>query len=246
MSLFRKKRPADDVPKHIEIWGHFIEVNRLLRRVMLLSSAITLVAVAGAMYMMLVAFHRPVVYFVDSDGHASYGGRLGDAETPLDVEARYVAKKFLKHAMAFHSLTIESDLAEAWNLMTDELRQEQSAELAEYEAERGHSFVAFVKEQQIRTVLDFFRIDVENHNDKTWAVRITGLARTWPLSRVGEEAGFSAKEFEAQLTLVRVPRSELSPNGLLVSHQATRLFEPKKEAEALEETVPAPSPRPGP
>jgi hypothetical protein len=149
-----------------------------------------------------------------------------------------MAKRFLEHTMAFHSLTIESDLAEAWNLMTDELRAQQSAELAEYERLRGHSFVAYVKQQEIRTVLDYRRLQVESHNGKTWTVRVQGTARTWPLSRVGEEAAFRAREFEAQLTLVRVPRTETTPHGLLVSHQSTRFFEPKDEAVAREETVP--------
>jgi hypothetical protein len=229
---------------HVEIWEHFIDQNRLLRRIAVALSAITFVAVAGATWLALVAFHRPVVYYVNSEGQAVYGGRLGGAELPHDVEVRYVARRFVEHTLAFHSLTIQADLAEAWNLMTDELRDEQAAELARYESERGYSFVDFVKDQQIRTVLDISRIDVTNHNDETWAVRLSGLARTWPLNRVGEQAGFEARDFEAQLTLVRVPRTEHTANGLLVAKQSTRFFEPKDPAALLEDTVPAPEPGP--
>jgi hypothetical protein len=236
----REGKPAQrDRPKHIEIWEHFVDVHRMLKRMVVVMSLTTFIAVAGGTWLALVALHRPVVYYVDSDGRAAHGGRLDGADVPHDVEARYVAKQFLRHKLAFNSLSVESDLAAAWNLMTDELREEQAAELAEYAAARGYSFVSFVKQQQIRTVLDFDRIELQNHHDRTWAVRITGLARTWPLNRVGEEAGYQAREFDAQLTLVRVPRTELSPNGLLVATQAMRFFEPKQQAQALEETVPA-------
>jgi hypothetical protein len=223
---------------HIEIWDHFVAVNRMLKRMVVVSSATALLAVGFAAWLGLVALERPVVYYVAPDGAAAFGGRLGDADAPLEVEVRYLAKRFVRHAVAANSLTIEADLAEAWNLMTDELRAEHTAELAAYERERGYSFVEHIQRQQIRTAIDIDRVDITNHNDRAFAVRLTGRVRTWPLNRVGEEAGFEERDLEAQLTLVRVPRTESTPNGLLVAQQATRFFAPTGEAEALEETVP--------
>lgn len=233
------RKQAAPAPRHIEIWEHFVEVNRLLKRMVIAMSATTFVAVALGAWLALVALHRPVVYYVGPDGAAVAGGRLSGADVPRDVEARYVAKRFLQHAVAANSLTIERDLAEAWNLMTDQLRDEHAAELAAYEAERGYSFVDYVARQQIRTALDIDRMDVTNHNDSSWSVRVVGRVRTWPLSRVGEEAGFEERQLEAQLTLVRVQRTEQTPNGLLVAQQAARFFATTTEAAALEETVPA-------
>ena len=41
--------------------------------------------------------------------------RLRAQAGPSLVEVRYVAKKFLERYLAFNSLTIERDLAEAWD-----------------------------------------------------------------------------------------------------------------------------------
>ena len=45
-----------------------------------------------------------------------------------------------------------------------------------------------------------------------------------PLGRVGEEAAFTERDIEALLTLVRCPRTEKTPNGLLVAKAAARFF----------------------
>lgn len=243
MPLFPRRRASaasqDVKPRHIEIWENLLEVNHVLKRLIYVSSTTSFLAIAFAVWMALLAFERPVVYYVDPAGAATYGGRLGNIDVPQEAEIRYLTRRFLQHTMAFNSLTIESDLAEGANLMTSDLRDMQARELAQYQTDRGMSFVSFVKAQEIRTALDFQRIEVTNHNDKTWAVRVTGTLRTWPLSRVGEEAGFAAKTFEVNLTFIRVPRTELTPNGLLVSHQARRFFEAPDQAKALEQTVPS-------
>src|SRR5438309_748768 len=76
-------------------------------------------------------------------------------------------------------------------------------------------FVAYVKRQGIQTELAFDdkRTELRDHSGKVFTVRLRGVARTWPLGRMGEDAGFSAKEFDAIVTLVRCPRTEQTPNG---------------------------------
>ena len=225
--------------KHIEIWGHVLSVNRVLKRTCAAMSVICILSVGGAVYTIWAALENAVVYYVDSDGRAVHGGRLGNASVPQRVEAVYVAKQFLRKSIAFDSSSVAADLADAWNLMTDELQTEQRKELAAYERERGQSFVDYVAGQQIRTILAFENVEVEPTGDG-FRVRARGEARIWPLSAVGEEAGFVTRGFEAHLALMQVERTELSPNALLVSKQATRFFEGKTDATSMEETVPSP------
>jgi hypothetical protein len=228
MSFFRPtpsaKKPPQ--PRHVEIWGELEENNRFLRRFAVAAAAWAFVALAAASYALLVALYRPLAFHVDPEGQASFVGRLREQLAPTTAEVRYVAKHFLGRYLAFNSLTVESDLAEAWNLMTSELRAEQEGTLAQYKKEHGEEFVAVIKKQGIQTVLDFDpkRIEATSHNDKAFTVHLRGTARTWPLNRAGNDAAFSQRELEAFVTLVRCARTEQTPNGLLVAKVSSRFY----------------------
>jgi hypothetical protein len=118
--------------------------------------------------------------------------------------------------------------------MTLELQTQQNETLRRYLSEHNEAFVAYVKKQGIQTVLEFDgkRVDVTDHNGKAFTVRLRGTARTWPLNRVGEEAAFTAREFESFVTLVRCPRTEQTPNGLLVAKVSNRFYVEEKKTVA--------------
>jgi hypothetical protein len=214
------------VPRHVEIWGHLEENNRFLRRFALACTAWAFLALAAASYALLVALYRPLAFHVDSEGQATLMGRLREQLAPTEPEVRYVARHFLARYVAFNSLTIESDLADAWNLMTTELRAEQERTLAQYKKEHGEEFASVIRKQGIQTVLEIDpkRVDLTDHNGKAFTVRLRGTARTWPLNRAGQDAAFSEREVEAFVTLVRCARTEQTPNGLLVAKVSSRFF----------------------
>jgi hypothetical protein len=228
MKLFRRplKTRRPELPRHVEIWGHLEENNRFLRRFALACAGWAFLALAAASYALLVALYRPLAFHVDTEGQASLVGRLREQLAPTTAEVRYVAKHFIGRYLAFNSLTIESDLAEAWNLMTGELRSEQERTLAQYKKDHGEEFVSVIKKQGIQTVLEFDprRIETSDHNGKAFTVRLRGTARTWPLNRSGQDAAFSEREVEAFVTLVRCARTEQTPNGLLVAKVSSRFY----------------------
>lgn len=215
-------RPA----RHVEIWGQIEAQNRFLRRLAVGASVWAFLALAGTAYAIELALFHPLAFHVDYDGRSTFIGRARESAAPTEPEVRYVAKQFLGHYAAMNSLTIESDLADAWNLMTTELREEHERQLAEYRRGHERDFVAFVKEQGIQVVLDLpsEKVRVTEHDGKAWTVRLAGVARTWPLSRVGDPAAFTERDVEAILTLVRCPRTEQTPNGLLVAKVSTRFY----------------------
>jgi hypothetical protein len=220
-----KTKPAD-APAHVEIWGDLVASNRFLRRLTIGACVWAFLALSVGAFALYVGLFRPLAYYVDSSGEAAFLGRVREQAAPQEVEVRYVAKEFAQRFIAFNSLTIQSDLAEAWNMMTDELRTQQEAALADYSRVNGTDFIAYVKGQGIQTVLevDQRHVDVTNHNDKAFTVRLRGKMKTWPLNRVGEEAAVLEKDFESMVTLVRCPRTVLTPNGLLVAKFSTRTF----------------------
>src|SRR5687767_11483197 len=132
-------------PRHVEIWGEIEQQNRFLRRLAIAASLWAFVALAGGAYALNVGLFRPLAFHVDAEGHSTFVGRLRESSAPTEAEVRFVAKQFLQRFTAANSLTIEADLADAWNLMTDELRAQHERMLADYEREHQKDFVAFVK-----------------------------------------------------------------------------------------------------
>ena len=218
----KKEQP----PRHVEAWGELVDANRFFRRFAAVCAGWAFLALAVASYAVLVALYRPLAFHVDGEGVATFVGRLRDQVAPSQAEVRYVAKEFLQRYIAFNSLTVERDLADAWNLMTAELRKQQEETLKGYEHDHGEELVAVIKKQGIQTVLDFDakRIEVTEHNGRAFTVHLRGRARTWPLNRVGEDAAFSERQFESFVTLVRCARTEQTPNGLLVAKVSNRFF----------------------
>lgn len=225
-----------DLPD-IEIWGHLLRFHRYLRRLTIATLLLAYGAIASAAYVHVTALAQPLVYYVDTDGRAVFGGTLGDTAVPSEVEARYVAKRFVHLTLGLNSVTVERDFAEAFNLMTAELQEQHRRELAEYAAATKQSFLEHIKARSIRAEVLLRRMDVRAA-DGRWHVRAFGRVRTWPLNAAGEEAGLEEQDFEVSLTLVAVPRTELTPNGLLVAQSAQRFFAARDEAAAAEETVP--------
>jgi hypothetical protein len=240
-------------PRHLEIWGELETQNRFLRRLAVAACVWAFVALGGAAAALHVGLFQPLAFHVGADGEASFLGRLRESSAPADAEVRYVAKRFLERYASLNSLTIERDLADAWNLMSDELRAEHARMLATYQQERGEELVAAVKAQGIQTVFAWkdARTRITDHGGRAFTAQLLGTARTWPLSRVGEPGAFRARDVEAIVTLVRCPRTELTPNGLLVAKVTTRFYveDEPSEGEARdsgEDRAGASSPGPGP
>lgn len=233
MKFHWKNKPAKEPQaRHVEIWGHLVEVNRALKRMLIISAAIALVAVSGMTWAMATALQKPLIYYVDSTGQASFGGRIGDASQPLEVEVAFVAKEYLRRTLALGSLTIERDLADSFNLMTAALQQQHEHRFDEWKLSKGQSFVEYVRGAGIRTDISFSSMEIENHGGQQFSVQVLGELKTWPLAG-GAEAEPRIQAFESHMALVSVERTEDIPNGLLVSHQTIQYFQPEDIAEDL-------------
>lgn len=202
---------------------------------LILSASIALVAVCSTAWAMTTALNKPLIYYVDSDGQASFGGNLAGASHPLEVEVSFVTKEFLRRTIALNSLTVERDFATSFNLMAADLQASEQKRFDEFEAQRGRSFVAYVRDAGIRTVLDFTDLQIQNHGGTQFSVRVVGTRTAWPIAG-DQEAEPSVKAFESQITLVAVGRTEEIPNGLLVAHQSIEYFAPENSAEDLKDT----------
>jgi hypothetical protein len=129
-------------------------------------------------------------------------------------------------------VSVEADLAAAWNLMTDSLRAEQRKRFEKFEKDTGEDFVSFIRRQQVQTAFDFDdqKLDVRESDGGRIRVRLFGRARTSPLDSPREDAA-KVQDFVAVLTLIPCLRSELVPNGLLVASIEREFYDGARSAE---------------
>jgi hypothetical protein len=222
-------------PAHIEIWGDLLDALTFHRRLTAATVAFAFVALSTSSVCLYLALFRPLAFFVDTDGQATFVGRVRDLAAPAKPELVYLAKEFLKRYVAFNSATIESDLADAWNLMTSQLRQEEQRHYSEYERAHHQTLVDVIKAQGIQTALDVDdqRTEVNDHNGKIFTVHFRGAITTWPLNRSRDDAASRQHDFESFVTLVRCPRTTETPNGLLVAKVANHVYEVKSAEPAV-------------
>jgi hypothetical protein len=222
---------AESPPKarHVEIWGHILDQNRFLRRLVGGALVLAYLGLAAGAYGFYVGVYQPLAYHVDATGEATAVGRLRAAVgAPVDGEVRYVTKEFLRRRLAWNSMTVEADLAAAENLMTESARADSDRFLEDYEKQFRRPFVADLKTRQLQTRFEFddARFEVQSHDDRIFTVRIRGRRHILPLNSATDEVATKDEDFEALLTLVTCARSERTPNGLLVDKFAFRTFEP--------------------
>ncbi len=235
-----KDKKPNEAP--IEIWDHFVQTHRFFKWLSAACVVLAGVGLAGGAYGMLVALHDPLVFAVDAKGQAFSMGRREDVRGSTEAEIRYVAKRFLQKTLAFRSDTIEADLADAMNLMTEALRAKTDREFRDYKMQNGDAFVTWVKKQRIDTRLSVDEMTSEIHPDSDRiAVHATGRVATFSADRPRSESETTARRVEARLTLVRVPRTESTPHGLLVSQSATRFHDALPPEPSLKRKAKAPT-----
>lgn len=237
MVAHRKEQRS--APAHIEIYGELLEALTFHRRFAAACVAFAFIALSAGSYCTYLALFRPLAFIVDTDGQASFVGRLREQAAPAQAEVVYVAKEFLRRYVAFNSATVESDFAEAWNMMTAELRQEEQRHYSDYEKQNHQTLTDTIKAQGIQTALelDDARTKVTDHNGKVFTVHVRGAVSTWPLNRSRDDAASKQHELESIVTLVRCPRTTETPNGLLVAKVSTHVYDVKSGDEAA---VPTP------
>lgn len=219
----------ESVPHGLEVWAQVEEDNAFFKRWVVMSTAWAFVALLLAAYSVHVALTKPLAFVIGDDGHALLAGHLRDQDAPSTVEVRWVAQEFLSRSIGYNSLTVERDLAAAFNLMTPAQQRKQSAIIAAYPKEHGgEDFVTTIKKQRVQVTVetDRKRLDVSSHDGRTFSVHLRGVTKSWPLDRPGENAPSLLRDFDAILTLVQVPRTDSTPNGLLVDGMVVKTFAP--------------------
>ncbi|HEX5037919.1 MAG TPA: VirB8/TrbF family protein [bacterium] len=209
-----------------ELWGYWIAHAEMLRWV---AALLVVAMVVMSVTVVIVVRKPPVVIRVDEVGNAVPINDLATNNAPSDVEMTAFGKDFLRAYLELNSLTIQKDLARALNMMT---KRFQSAHLRELKAE---NFLQKIIKANIQTQLELKHIAITSKTPARAYLDIRAITSTTPLEDA--HATPTRHGLIAKLTLVLVPRTERTPNGLLVEDYRQQIV-PLEEMLGPEKVLP--------
>lgn len=157
-----------------------------------------------------VASRPPVVIRVDEIGNAQAIADYGVNNAVTNVEVGAFAKDFVKSIVEVNSYTITKDLARALNMMTRQFRDAHRKKLQEGQ------YVAKIKKAKVQRELELERLAITSRLDEGYELDVRGILSTNPLG--DSSAPKDRRGLMGQLYILKVPRSEFTPHGLLVSN----------------------------
>ena len=169
----------------------------------------------GIVVIMALAYVRaasqpPVVIRVDEIGNAQAIVDYGVNNAVTDVEVGAFAKDFVKSIVEVNSYIITKDLARALNMMTRQFRDAHRKKLQEGQ------YITKIKNAKIQREIELNRLAVTSKLDEGYELDVRGILSTTPLGDATAPKDRSG--LMGQLYIVKVPRSEFTPHGLLVSN----------------------------
>ncbi len=188
-----------------ELWGYWIAHAETLRWLMVLL-VLAVLFLSGAV--IFATRKPPVVVRVDQIGNAVVIRDLEANNAPSDIEIAAFAKDFLRAYLEVNSLTFHKDFARALNLMTKKF---QAAHLRDLKAQ---NFVQKITRAGIQTQAEFKDMNITSRMPTRIYLDVRGITSTTPLE--DPHAPPTKRGFIARLTIAQVPRTERTPNGLLV------------------------------
>jgi hypothetical protein len=228
--MFGQKKAVSAALPEKARYTKYYEHDGLLRayanRAMLMAMLFGVIALTSLGFAMYVRLQPVTVIRVDERGEATVvggpasgprgRGLLGtlrasaaaNAETaPADVEGRAVVRRFLGSYLSYTPTSVDRQLADALNMMTQNLRQFTLNRL------RQEDTVGKVKEE---TITSRFKLDaIEPYEKQPWTYVVFGVKEVSRIQQETERTDRIVARYTVRL--VQEQRSELNPNGLLVA-----------------------------
>jgi len=229
--MFGKKKQTTTQPMPERVsYTKYYEHDGMLRayanRSMLLALIFSGIALTSLGFAVYVRVQPPTVIKVDRNGEAivvagaraTAGGsgflRLGllpavaNAESaPTDVEGRAVVRRFLENYLTYTPTTVEKQLSDALNVMTQNLRQFTLGKLREDDT------VGKIKEDNITSR---FRVQsIEPLGNQPWTYVAFGVKELHRIQQSIERTDRIVGRYT--IRLIQERRSERNPSGLLLA-----------------------------
>ena len=239
------KRDSVQPPESLR-YTRYYEHDGMLRayanRSMALAMIFGSIAMASLGFAIYLRLQPPTVIRVDNEGnaavvgaaaHSSTGPRLAlSAEAaaeaaPTDLEGKAVVRRFLQQYLSYTPDSVDRNLAESLNVMTNNLRVYTMNKL------RDDDTVGKVKDDHI--ISDFQIRSIEHVKGTPWSYMAFGVKEVHRVRNGTEVTDQIVGRYDVRL--VRVRRSEMNPSGLLVAEYSEQQMVGDREAGLLQRST---------
>jgi hypothetical protein len=227
-------------------YTHYYEHDGMLRayanRSMALATIFGVIALGSLGFAIFVRLQPPTVIRVENDGntavvggaaHASTGARFpfssvaASEAAPTDLEGKAVVRRFLDLYLSYTPDTVDRNLAESLNLMTNNLRTYSMNKL------RDEDTVGKVKDDNI--ISDFQIRSIEHSKGTPWSYVVFGVKEVHRVRNGTEVTDRIVGRYDVRL--LQVMRSELNPSGLLVGEYSEQQMVGDRESGLLQQST---------
>ncbi len=245
MFFSRKKTAAPEaLPERLgysRYYEHDGQLRAYANRSMLMAGLFGVIALISLLFAIYVRLQPATVIRVSADGEATVisgrpvsatsilsalaAGQDGDVP-PTDIEGRAVVRKFLESYMRYTPTSVDKNLADALNMMTQNLRAYSLGLL------RDQDLVGKIREEQITSS---FKIrSIEPVPGQAWTYQAFGVKE---VHRIRSKSEFTDRIVgKYQVRLIQDRRSERVPSGLLVAEYREEQMVGEKEGGLLQES----------
>ena len=244
--FFSRKKTAvpEALPERLgysRYYEHDGQLRAYANRSMLMAGLFGVIALISLLFAIYVRLQPATVIRVSADGEATVisgrpvsatgilsvlaAGQAGDVP-PTDIEGRAVVRKFLESYMRYTPTSVDKNLADALNMMTQNLRAYSLGQL------RDQDLVGKIREEQITSS---FKIrSIEPVPGQAWTYQAFGVKEVHRIRNKSESTDRIVGKY--QVRLIQDRRSERVPSGLLVAEYREEQMVGEKEGGLLQES----------
>jgi hypothetical protein len=230
--FFKRKKTAisETLPERLgysRYYEHGGQLRAYANRSMLMAGLFGVLALISLLFAIYVRLRPATVIRVSAASLLSVlaAGQAGDVP-PTDIEGREVVRKFLESYMRYTPTSVDKNLADALNMMTQNLRAYSLGLL------RDQDLVGKIREEQITSS---FKIrSIEPVPGQAWTYQAFGVKE---VHRIRSKSEFTDRIVgKYQVRLIQDRRSERVPSGLLVAEYREEQMVGEKEGGLLQES----------
>jgi hypothetical protein len=235
---------APEKVHYTKYYEHDGQLRAYANRSMLMAGLFGLIAFICLLFAIYVRLQPPTVIRVAADGEATVvgGSPAGSSVTagllkvlagaqagevaPTDIEGRAAVRKFLESYLRYTPTLVDKNLADALNMMTQNLRIYCLNQL------RDQDLIGKIKDEQITSS---FKIrSIEPVPGQPWTYQAFGVKE---IHRIRNKSEFTDKIVgKYHVRLIQDRRSERVPSGLLVAEYREEQMVGEKDVGLLQES----------
>lgn len=226
-------------------YTRYYEHDGMLRayanRSMVLAMIFGVIAMGSLGFAIYIRRQPPTVIRVDKDGNATVAGAaahvppsaqftpadIASEAAPTELEGKAVVRRFLIQYLSYTPDSVDRNLAESLNLMTNNLRTYAMNKL------RDDDTVGKVKTDHI--ISDFRIRSIEQVNGTPWSYVTFGVKEVHRVRNGTEVTDRIVGRYN--MRLVQEARSELNPSGLLVAEYSEQQMVGDRDSGLLQEST---------